>query len=355
MASELEVGKIGVNPAAVASGEVTIDSASAYEAKVVFAEGGSNKWAIGNDGDGGDAFVVSAAGNLSTPKLTIDSAGNVTLSSDEPKLLLADATNNCEAQITASNNGELILAADPNDERSSSFISLRVDGTGVGAEAVRIDSAGDVSLTGNLSFNTASGKDITFGDNLGAALDFVEGANVYLRFNTTNGSEQIEVGKLATFSNGIAFQSATEGSGTTGEAFTLNRYETGTFTPTLSFGGASTGITYDYKEGAYTRIGNICHVAIHINLSSKGTSTGAAKIEGLPFPGANKLPSTGIESNLTFPYNSDLSAGEYIAAFVTQLTDKIQLREVSGADRTNANFTDNSAFRLCGSYMCNDA
>ena len=60
---------------------MAIDSASAYEAKVVFAEGGSNKWAIGNDGDGGDAFVVSAAGNLSTPKLTISSAGLATFSS----------------------------------------------------------------------------------------------------------------------------------------------------------------------------------------------------------------------------------------------------------------------------------
>jgi len=251
---------------------------------------------------------------------------------------------------------------------ANSYIGFRVNG---GADKVTLDSAGTVKFGAGSdagyipgavpnSFNSGYGQNndthatwINFygyngGDTKYRDLKIGDGRTNTLV--TVTGSTG-----LATFSNGIAFQSATTGSGTTGEAFTLNRYETGTFTPTLSFGGASTGITYDYKEGAYTRIGNICHVAILINLSSKGTSTGAAKIEGLPFPGANKLPSTGIESNLTFPYNTDLSAGEYIAAFVTQLTDKIQLREVSGADRTNANFTDNSDFRLCGSYMCNDA
>jgi len=238
------------------------------------------------------------------------------------------------------------------DEIPSSLIFYTAaDGATSATERLTIDSAGRLKVTeGNpLRWQSSSGvaRCQISGDSSGSII-LGTGASVTDRLTINSAG-------LATFSAGIAFQSATEGSGTSGEAFTLNRYETGTFTPTLSFGGASTGITYDYQEGAYTRIGNVCHVAILINLSSKGTSTGAAKIEGLPFPGANKLPSTGIESNLTFPYNTDLSAGEYIAAFVTQLTDKIQLREVSGADRTNANFTDNSDFRLCGSYMCNDA
>ena len=84
MASKLDVGAIGVNPAASGSGEVTIDSASAYEAKVIFAEGGSNKWSVGNDGDGGDAFVVGTGGNLGTPKVTISSTGNVGVNESAP-------------------------------------------------------------------------------------------------------------------------------------------------------------------------------------------------------------------------------------------------------------------------------
>ena len=76
---ELLADSVKVNPTASGSGEVAIDSASAYEAKVVFAEGGSNKWAAGNAG-GSDAFVVGTGGNLSTPKVTISSAGLATFS-----------------------------------------------------------------------------------------------------------------------------------------------------------------------------------------------------------------------------------------------------------------------------------
>ena len=55
------------------------------------------------------------------------------------------------------------------------------------------------------------------------------------------------------------------------------------WTPTLEFGGATTGITYTSRTGTYTRIGELAWMAININLSSKGTDTGACTIEGLPF------------------------------------------------------------------------
>jgi len=57
----------------------------------------------------------------------------------------------------------------------------------------------------------------------------------------------------------------------------------GTFTPTLTFGGASTGITYSNQEGRYTKIGNIVYISLDFTLSSKGTATGLARISGLPF------------------------------------------------------------------------
>ena len=66
---------------------------------------------------------------------------------------------------------------------------------------------------------------------------------------------------------------------------TLDDYEEGTWTPSLTFGGGSTGITYvaGYQNGTYTKIGNLVTVSCALYPSSIGTSTGTANITGLPF------------------------------------------------------------------------
>ena len=66
-------------------------------------------------------------------------------------------------------------------------------------------------------------------------------------------------------------------------ANTLDDYEEGTFTPTLTFGGGSTGITYVYQIGSYTKIGNAVTLQCYVRISSKGSSAGAAAVTGLPF------------------------------------------------------------------------
>ena len=63
-------------------------------------------------------------------------------------------------------------------------------------------------VAGNIELEGSSGRDILFGDNLGAALEFKQGSDLYLRFNTTNGSEDIQVNKeltgtTATFSGQV--------------------------------------------------------------------------------------------------------------------------------------------------------
>jgi len=61
----------------------------------------------------------------------------------------------------------------------------------------------------------------------------------------------------------------------------------GTFTPVLNFGGATTGITYSVQSGRYSQIGNILHYKINMALSSVGSATGAATITGFPVASAN--------------------------------------------------------------------
>jgi hypothetical protein len=67
-------------------------------------------------------------------------------------------------------------------------------------------------------------------------------------------------------------------------------YATGTWTPTVTFGGGSTGVTYSTQQGSYTRIGNRVVAQCNIALSSKGTSTGTLLVNGLPFTVLHATP-----------------------------------------------------------------
>jgi len=63
----------------------------------------------------------------------------------------------------------------------------------------------------------------------------------------------------------------------------LDWYEERTFTPSLAFGGSSTGITYAQRNGSLTRIGDRVFFDLYFQLSSKGSATGNASIGGLPY------------------------------------------------------------------------
>jgi hypothetical protein len=66
-------------------------------------------------------------------------------------------------------------------------------------------------------------------------------------------------------------------------ATVLDWYLEGTFTPTVTFGGASTGVTYIDQSGKYTRVGNILTFQLSVQISSKGSATGDFALGGLPY------------------------------------------------------------------------
>ncbi|HEY9010714.1 MAG TPA: DUF2793 domain-containing protein [Devosia sp.] len=64
----------------------------------------------------------------------------------------------------------------------------------------------------------------------------------------------------------------------------LAGYEEGVWTPGITFGGAAVGVSYGAGNGGrYTRIGRLCVATFLLQLSNKGSSTGAAQLTGLPF------------------------------------------------------------------------
>jgi hypothetical protein len=99
-----------------------------------------------------------------------------------------------------------------------------------------------------------------------------------IRFFTNGVTSTTKTEKLRILANGgITFN------GDTAAANALDDYEEGTWTIGVSFGLASVGVTTSFNTGTYTKIGRQVTVNGRLTLTSKGSSTGAARITGLPF------------------------------------------------------------------------
>ena len=81
-------------------------------------------------------------------------------------------------------------------------------------------------------------------------------------------------------SNGLTFN------GDTAAANALDDYEEGSFTPQVKFGGNNDNQSYNYQMGRYTKIGNRVFFHLYFALTNKGTSSGSARVYGLPFSAA---------------------------------------------------------------------
>jgi hypothetical protein len=134
-------------------------------------------------------------------------------------------------------------------------------------------------------------------------------------------------------------------------------YRSTTFTPSVEFGGGATGLTVSASEGYVTRIGNIAHVHGRILLSAKGSSTGTAKITGLPY---NAKDVTVAGAGLNLHYAANLASLNSMPTLViddagTEVT-LYHLDDAAGSGTgstalTHANFSDTSDIRFSGTYI----
>ena len=115
------------------------------------------------------------------------------------------------------------------------------------------------------------------------------------------------------------------------------------WTPTLTFGGGSTGITYSTQSGTYTRIGNIAFVTMIIILTNKGSSTGNAVVTGFPltFSAQNENVCCGLWNLITFT-----GTHTQVVINAEASTSNIRLfqcgENVAFASTTDANFANTS-------------
>jgi len=162
--------------------------------------------------------------------------------------------------------------------------------------------------------------------------DIIQEANgtTYTRLTTTG------YFRLSSSALGIQFN------GDTAAANALDDYEEGTWTMGVSFGGASVGVTYAANTGGYTKIGRQVTATGYLQLSSKGSSTGVARITGLPFTINNSDAAT---SSASIRFNIVTFANQFQAWGQANST-LVNLEEITEAGTvtslTEADFANNS-------------
>ncbi len=124
-----------------------------------------------------------------------------------------------------------------------------------------------------------------------------------------------------------------------------------TFSPTLQFGGGTTGITYTTRYGKFIRFDNVVFFSIYINLSSKGSSTGSATIASLPFTSANDTGNYNYPTDFIAGGVAALQVGwSNLAAAASTLS---LFQEIAGTATalTDANFNNTTIVRTQGFYF----
>ena len=260
-----------------------------------------------------------------------------------------------------------------------------------GEEAMRIDSSGNVGigdssptakLDVNGSFNATSGTIptlvattlITTGTGTAAApsivptgdtntgiffpaantMAFSQGGEEAMRIDS---SGNVGIGITPTSRNntrlqivdGIGFPATQVASS---DANTLDDYELGTWTIGVSFGAASVGVTYSANTGQYTKIGNKVSVSGDLTLTASGSSTGNARITGLPFAIRNAASAAG---GVAIGFITSTSFADFPQGFGDIGATTIALRQTTNAGTntalTNTNFENSSRIIFTYTYF----
>jgi hypothetical protein len=108
---------------------------------------------------------------------------------------------------------------------------------------------------------------------------------------------------------------------TSADANTLDDYEEGTWTPTISAGGG-TITTSSFSGAKYTKIGNIVEATVTITITTVGTAVGQCLFT-LPFTGTNtfQLGGCGMETNINGAMLKGLIPSSSATMQITQYTN----------------------------------
>jgi hypothetical protein len=319
--------------------------------------------------------TITVAGNTN---LTVSGTGKVTT----PTLEATDLDINGTTTLELKHNGSTKVAVTSGGATVTGTVTATAfSGDGSALTGVTSVGGGGSSSTGNLQLISNSGgantnRDIIFLDQnsekarlYGATGDFavdtdtlyVDAAANRVGIAKNNPTTALDVNGTVTATafagpltgNVTATSVATDGivfpatQVASANANTLDDYEEGTWTPTLNFGGNSVGLTYSTQDGIYTKIGRLVYITGRFYLSDKGSSTGIARVSGLPFTcnGGNvegvfvsyAINMSGLTSTPTGLVGSEITL--------------LQAGPTGSTTLLDTNFTNTSQIRFSGVYI----
>jgi hypothetical protein len=218
---------------------------------------------LGIRGEAGVAFSVG-----STTKMVLDSSGNVAIGTPSPagRLHVANSSDSCA-----------VIADGQNAASKGALFVFKKGGVDTGY----IGQASVILGGGSTSNDLLLWADGAFSQ------VFYTNSVERARIPSTGGIQSvasISVGNATptTSGAGITFPATQSDSS---DPNTLDDYEQGTFSPTLSTSGTNfSSVTYIAQTGSYTKIGNKVYVEILLGWNAlSGSPTGDLQVSGLPF------------------------------------------------------------------------
>jgi hypothetical protein len=228
--------------------------------------------------------------------------------------------------------------------QSAGYASTGYQNTLIGRNAGSAITTGNANTILGQYNGNQDGLDIRTADNY-AVISDGDGNRL---LTTANGQTlALDGGAVPNAGTGITFPATQAASA---NANTLDDYEEGTFDVSVTFGGASAGITYSVRNFAYVKIGNTVYITGYVNLTNKGSSTGGAAISGLPFTSA-----AGNATYSAFSLHIDsMTFGGFPNGFIGPSSSGISLFEITdagvGTAITNADFTNTTGLIISGFY-----
>jgi hypothetical protein len=255
-------------------------------------------------------------------------------------------------QVEKKDDSAGISVVTNNATNATAYLALcRSRGSSIGSNTLVTN--GDV--LGTITFQGNDGTEFVDGARIEAYVDSTSAANdlpTRLVFSTTadgasTPTERMRItndGYLRLAGAGIQFN------GDTAAANALDDYEEGTWTPSVEFGGATTGITYNGRQGYYVKTGKVVHVWLYFNMSSKGSATGTATVAGLPFTSEDFNVSGLTNWPGSKPSRRQNETSSDFAMSALENNSEVGITNAAGSLVTDSTFTNNTIIECALCY-----